>query len=71
MDMKPRQTWIRAHFDNLLVAANGCLAVLAIMLAVLIFVQLEIGAWRLGDTGPGVSSDVPTGIATLQRSGAS
>lgn len=55
---KPRWSRIEKTLNDVLVAANGCLAVVAILLASLMFIQLQIVSWQSGDTIGSVLSNV-------------
>lgn len=55
---KPRWSRIEKTVNDILVAANGCLAVVAILLASLIFIELQISSWQVDNAGKGALSTV-------------
>jgi hypothetical protein len=54
----PRTSRFEKIFNDVLVAVNGCLSVVAIMLACLIVVQLEILSSQSADVPPPFSGDL-------------
>jgi hypothetical protein len=54
--LKPRWARIEKTLNDVLVAANGCLAVIAILLVSLMFIELQIASWQGGDSGAGAPS---------------
>lgn len=46
---KPRWSRIEKTFNDVLVAANGCLALVAVLLASLLFIKVQLVSWQAGD----------------------
>ena len=55
---KPRWARIEKTANDVLVAANGCLAVVAILLTALLFIELQMVSWRADDAAPGPTSNI-------------
>ncbi len=62
LKFQPRWSRIEKTVNDVLVAATGCLAVLAVLLASLMFIQIEIASWRVGDASGGVPAKAGTRI---------
>ena len=59
---KPRWARIEKTVNDVLVAANGCLAIVAILLVSLMFIQLQMVSWRADDASAGARQTVETWI---------
>jgi len=55
---KPRWLRIEKTVNDVLVAANGTLAVVAILLASLMFIQLQMVSWQAGDVRAGTPTNI-------------
>ena len=55
---KPRWLRIEKTVNDVLVAANGTLAVVAILLASLMFIQLQMVSWKAGDVRAGTPTNI-------------
>jgi hypothetical protein len=64
MDAKFKARWARIEktVNDVLVAANGCLAIVAILLVSLMFIQLQMVSWRADDGSVGARQTVETWI---------
>ncbi len=55
---KPRASRIKKTIDAFLAAATGCLVLVAISLATLIFVEIQVLSWRVGEIDGGIPSEL-------------
>lgn len=60
---RPRGSRVEKIINDTLVAANGCLALVAILLASLIFIQLQLQSWQVGALGGAVPTAIERGIS--------
>lgn len=60
MDGKFKARWSRIEktANDVLVAANGCLAIVAILLVSLMFIELEMASWRVDDASAGMPTTI-------------
>lgn len=60
--LKPRPSRFEKTINDILVAANGCLAVTAILLAGLMFIQLQVVSWSVDDDSARLPSRIELGL---------
>jgi len=63
--IEPRRARMEKVVNDVLVAANGCLAVVAMLLASVMFIKLQVLSWQSGD-GVYPSLAVPTQLLPSQ-----
>jgi hypothetical protein len=61
---RPRPSRAAVAFDSFLVLARWCLVCVAVSLATLIFVQLQIVSWRIGEVDQGVPPELELTITS-------